>query len=34
MGGLDDPTKSVLEIALPALVGFNAGVSFKQLAYS
>ena len=23
MGGLDDPTKSVLEIALPALVGFK-----------
>ena len=23
MGGLDDPTKSVLEIALPALVGCN-----------
>jgi len=26
MGGLDDPTKSVLEIALPALVGCNASV--------
>ena len=26
--------KTILEIALPALVGFNAGVSFKQLAYS
>ena len=24
--------KTILEIALPALVGFNAGVSFKQLA--
>ena len=23
MGGLNDPTKSVLEIALPALVGFK-----------